>query len=113
MLAKYHGAGDADNVTVQLQYREMKDAIQNRKETNSTYLDFFKTRGNRWRLAIIISLGVISQYSGNALFSNYIDIVYEGAGITEQNQKLAVSQIMHWGSVSFAHLLFSSPPVRQ
>jgi hypothetical protein len=93
MLTKYHGAGDADNVTVQLQYREMKDAIQNRKENNSGYLDFFKTRGNRWRLAIIVSLGVISQYSGNALFSNYIDIVYEGAGITEQNQKLAVSTI--------------------
>ncbi|VUC36516.1 unnamed protein product [Clonostachys rosea] len=91
MLTKYHGAGDVDNVTVQLQYREMKDAIQNRKEKNATYLDFFKTRGNRWRLAIIISLGVISQYSGNALFSNYIDIVYVGAGITEQNQKLALS----------------------
>ncbi|CAG9945685.1 unnamed protein product [Clonostachys rosea f. rosea IK726] len=91
MLTKYHGAGDVDNVTVQLQYREMKDAIQNRKDKNATYLDFFKTRGNRWRLAIIISLGVISQYSGNALFSNYIDIVYVGAGITEQNQKLALS----------------------
>lgn len=91
MLAKYHGRGDIHNTTVQLQWLEMKDAIQSQKSKNATYLDFFKTRGNRWRLLIILSLGVISQYSGNALFSNYINIVYEGAGITKQNQKLAVS----------------------
>ena len=39
----------------------------------------------------IVSLGIISQYSGNALFSYYQDLVYEGAGITDQNQKLPVS----------------------
>lgn len=91
MLAQYHGQGDTHNTTVQLQWLEMKDAIQNEKSKNSTYMDFFKTRGNRWRLLIVLSLGVISQYSGNALFSNYINVVYEGAGITKQNQKLAVS----------------------
>jgi hypothetical protein len=57
----------------------------------TSYLDFFRTKGNRWRLAIVISLGVISQYSGNALLSNYMDAVYIGAGITNQNQKLAIS----------------------
>lgn len=57
----------------------------------TSYLDFFRTRGNRWRLAIIISLGIISQYSGNALFSNYMNTIYEGAGITMQSQKLAMS----------------------
>lgn len=57
----------------------------------SSYLDFFKTKGNRWRLAIIISIGVISQYSGNAVISNYMNAVYDGAGITDQNQKLGVS----------------------
>lgn len=94
VLAKHHGGGDVHNATVQFQYREIKDTIQSdRTQKNSTsYLDFLKTKGNRWRLAIIISLGIISQYSGNALFSNYIDIIYEGAGITEENQKLAVSQ---------------------
>lgn len=91
MLTKYHGGGDVHNVTVQYQFREIKDTIQGGGKNNSTYLDFLKTKGNRWRLAIIISLGVISQYSGNALFSNYIDVVYEGAGITQQNKKLAVS----------------------
>ena len=91
-MAKHHAGGDENNATVQFQYREIKETIQADHATKSTrYIDFFKTRGNMWRLAIIISLGIISQYSGNAIFSNYMDIIYEGAGIKEQNQKLAVS----------------------
>lgn len=57
---------------------------------NSSYLDFMKTRGNRYRLALLVSLGVISQYSGNALFSNYMNLIYNSMGITDQNQKIPV-----------------------
>lgn len=78
---------------MQFQYREIKQTIQaDRAAAKATsYSDFVKTRGNLWRLGIIVSLGIISQYSGNALFSNYMDIIYEGAGIKQQNKKLAVS----------------------
>lgn len=93
VLAKHHGGGDINNSTVQFQYREIKETIQaDRNAGRSTsYLDFVRTKGNRWRLAIIVSLGIISQYSGNALFSNYMDIIYEGAGITAEGNKLALS----------------------
>jgi len=93
VLTKHHGGGDVNNATVQFQYREIKETIQadSTIKKQSRYVDFFKTKGNRWRLAIIISLGVISQYSGNAIISNYMNIVYEGAGITGQNKKLGLS----------------------
>lgn len=93
MLAYYHANGNQNDATVQFEYLEMKDTIRMEVDAsrNSNYIDFFRTRGNRWRLAILISLGLISQYSGNALFSNYMNLVYEGAGITSQNQKMAVS----------------------
>lgn len=93
MLAFYHAEGDRNNATVQFSYQEMKETIRMEQDanTNSSYMDFVKTKGNRWRLAILISLGIISQYSGNALFSNYINLVYTGAGITSQNQKLGLS----------------------
>lgn len=95
VLTKHHGGGDENNATVQFQYREIKETIQaDRLNKKTSYMDFLRTKGNRWRLAIIISLGIISQYSGNALFSNYIDVVYEGAGITNQNSKLAVSYLL-------------------
>lgn len=92
VLVKHHGGGDANNATVLFEYREIKETIETERnlKKSTSYLDFFRTKGNRWRLAIVVSLGIISQYSGNALFSNYIDIIYEGAGITEQNKKLAV-----------------------
>ncbi|POR36715.1 Lactose permease [Tolypocladium paradoxum] len=93
VLVKHHGGGDANNATVLFEYREIKQTIETERSAkrSTSYLDFFKTKGNRWRLVIVISLGIISQYSGNALFSNYIDIIYEGAGIKEQNKKLALT----------------------
>ncbi|KAH1279127.1 hypothetical protein KXW98_002495 [Aspergillus fumigatus] len=93
VLTKYHGGGDVLNTVVQFEYREIKETIRLEKEagSKSSYIDFFRTKGNLWRLAIIVSLGIISQYSGNALFSNYMNQIYEGAGITSQNQKLALS----------------------
>lgn len=93
MLSYYHANGDKNNATVQFEYQEMRETIRMEidAKTNSGYMDFLRTRGNRWRLAILISLGVISQYSGNSLFSNYINLIYEGAGIKDQNKKMALS----------------------
>jgi sugar porter (SP) family MFS transporter len=93
VLAKHHGGGDENNATVQFQYREIKETISadSTVSKSSSYADFLKTKGNRWRLAIIISIGVISQYSGNAIISNYLNVIWEGAGITSQNDKLALS----------------------
>lgn len=103
-LAKWHANGNENNPTVQFEYREIKETLRIEKEvTGSTsYLDFFKTKGNRKRLAIIISIGIISQYSGNAVISNYVNLVYTTAGITGQSQKLGVRTNLHL--CPFAHL---------
>lgn len=91
-LAYYHANGDEQNATVQFEYREIKDTIrlEMQHQKNSSYLDFMRTPGNRYRLAILVSLGIISQYSGNALFSNYTSLIYNSMGITEQNKKIPV-----------------------
>lgn len=93
VLAKYHANGDKQNATVAFEFREIKETLRLEFEykKTSTYMDFLRTKGNRYRLSILISLGVISQYSGNALFSNYMNLIYEGAGIKDQNQKIPVS----------------------
>ncbi|KAH8664679.1 general substrate transporter [Xylariales sp. PMI_506] len=93
ILAKYHANGNDQNPTVQFEFREIRETLKLEKEANasSSYLDFMKTKGNRWRLAIIVSVGLISQYSGNAVISNYMNLVYQGAGITDQNVKLGIS----------------------
>ena len=92
-LAKYHANGNTHNATVQFEFREIKETLRLEFEykKSSSYLDFFRTRGNRYRLALLVSLGVISQYSGNALFSNYMNLIYNSMGITQQGQKIPVS----------------------
>ncbi|KAL2064513.1 hypothetical protein VTL71DRAFT_3650 [Oculimacula yallundae] len=92
-LAKWHANGNENNLTVQFEYREITETLRLEKEVNqsTSYLDFFRTKGNRWRLAIIISIGIISQYSGNAVISNYANLIYTNAGVTGQKQKLGLS----------------------
>lgn len=92
-LAKWHANGDENNSTLQFEFREIQETLRMEKDAakNSSYLDFMKTKGNRWRLAIIVSVAVISRYSGNAVISNYMNLIYKGAGINNQNKKLGIS----------------------
>lgn len=83
MLGYYHADGNEYDPIVQFEYAEMKETIRLEQlaKRSSSYTDFFKTKGNRYRLAIIISLGLFSQWSGNALFSYYANKVYAAAGV--------------------------------
>lgn len=93
ILGKYHANGNTQHPTVQFEYREIKEtlALEMEAKKSSSYLDFFKTKGNRYRLAVLISLGVFSQWSGNAIISNYSSLLYESAGVTGSTQKLGLS----------------------
>jgi hypothetical protein len=93
ILADYHANGDKTNATVRFEYREIRETLRLEFEfkKTSSYMDFLRTKGNRYRLALLISLGIISQYSGNALFSNYMNKIYDSMGVTSQNQKIPVS----------------------
>lgn len=93
ILAKYHANGDVNNPTVQFEYREIKETIKMEMEAknNSSYLDFFRTKGNRYRFWVLVSLGVFSQWSGNAIISNYVSHLYDQAGVIDSTSKLGLS----------------------
>lgn len=93
ILAKYHANGNAQDPTVQFEYAEIKETIRLEMEhkATSSYADFFRTKGNRYRLAILLSLGVFSQWSGNAIISNYSSKLYDSAGVTDSNAKLGLA----------------------
>ncbi|KAI1824501.1 general substrate transporter [Xylaria intraflava] len=92
ILAHYHANGNVNDATVQFEYIEIKETIKLEMEakTNSSYLDFFKTKGNRYRLVVLLSLGLFSQWSGNAIISNYSNVLYTQAGITSATQKFGL-----------------------
>jgi hypothetical protein len=74
------------------EYAEMKETIRIEflHQKTSSYMDFIRTKGNRKRLMMIVSLGLFSQWSGNALISYYAAIIYKGAGITSQTDQLGL-----------------------
>ncbi|KAF1355846.1 general substrate transporter [Lizonia empirigonia] len=93
ILGKYHANGDINNPTVQFEYAEIKETLRLEflyKKTSS-YLDFFKTRGNRYRLMLLASLGLFSQWSGNGLVSYYATDVYQSIGITDADTQLGLN----------------------
>ncbi|KAL2131657.1 hypothetical protein VTI74DRAFT_4753 [Chaetomium olivicolor] len=92
ILAKYHANGNVNNATVQFEFREIKETLRIEYENSksSSYLDFFRTKGNRYRLIILISLGLFSQWSGNAIISNYSSTLYETAGVHDSTAKLGL-----------------------
>lgn len=93
ILAKYHADGNADHPTVQFEFREIRDTIKLEQAADSStkYIDFFKTKGNRYRLAILLSLGIFSQWSGNAVVSSYSTRLYIAAGMESETDRLILS----------------------
>ncbi|KAF2004283.1 general substrate transporter [Amniculicola lignicola CBS 123094] len=93
ILSFYHANGDSSNATVQFEYQEIKETLrlefQFRK--SSSYLDFLKTKGNRYRLMLLASLGLFSQWSGNGLVSYYATDVFKSIGITDGDTQLGLN----------------------
>ena len=83
VLGYYHADGNSDDPLVAFEFEEIRETLRLEflAKKSSSYLDFFKTKGNRYRLLLIISLGLFSQWSGNALTSYYANQVYASAGV--------------------------------
>jgi MFS family permease len=92
ILARYHADGDDQNATVQFEYLEIRETLrlEYRDAKSSSYLDFFKTKGNRYRLLLVMGLGLFSQWSGNGLTSYYFSLVMDSVGITDSNTQFEV-----------------------
>jgi sugar porter (SP) family MFS transporter len=92
MLAYYHADDDITDPTVQFEFEEIKETLRLEflAKKSSSYFDFFRTKGNRYRLALIITAGLFSQWSGNALISYYANIIYKSAGVTSARAGLGL-----------------------
>ncbi|KAF1921369.1 general substrate transporter [Ampelomyces quisqualis] len=93
ILGKYHADGDTSDPTVQFEYAEIKETLRLEflYQKHSSYLDFFRTKGNRYRLMLLASLGLFSQWSGNGLTSYYATDVYESIGIMDSDTQLGLN----------------------
>jgi MFS family permease len=93
VLQNIHAGGATDSALVAYEVSEISNAIAIEKEisANASYLDMIKTRGNRHRLFISISLGVFSQWCGNGVVSYYLAMVLSTVGITSVTDQTLIS----------------------
>ncbi|SCO90265.1 related to hexose transporter protein [Fusarium oxysporum] len=83
ILSKYHSGTEEPTELVLLQVAEITGAIEFESSMeSSSYLQFFRTKGNRHRLFLVVSLGFIIQWCGNQLVGSYISLVLTSIGIT-------------------------------
>lgn len=92
---KWHAEGDENDDFVQLEFAEIKAAIEFDKTTGQgDWADFFKTKGNRKRLIILTAIGFFSQWSGNGLISYYLKYVMDAVGLTDAQTQLGINGAM-------------------
>jgi hypothetical protein len=92
IFAHWHGEGNENDDFIQLEYAEVKAAIELDKESDKTgWTDFFKTPGNRKRITIITAIGFFSQWSGNGLISYYLKFVMDNVGMTDPQTQLGIN----------------------
>jgi hypothetical protein len=108
ILAYYHANGDEHDEVVQLEYTEIVTALAVEKDANKfSFLDFVRTPGNRKCLIIIISMGLFSQWSGNALISYYLTPILSNLGINPAQTQLDINAgLTSWNLVTNMYLAF-------
>lgn len=93
VLAKYHANGDTSDELVIFEFNEMKTAIETEAAATAgvSYLSFFKTKGNKKRLYILVCIGFTSQWAGNNVISYYLPQILSTIGITSASAQTGVN----------------------
>lgn len=104
ILAKYHAAGDATASLVAFEMTEIEKSITMEREANRStgYLDMFRTKGNRRRLMITVSLGIFIQWVGNGVVSYYLALILETVGITTVTNQTMINGFLNLWNLLWA-----------
>lgn len=92
MLMKHHGGNDNTEL-VHYELMEISAALQVEREyvKAASYVDMFKTPGNRHRLFISVTLAFFAQWAGNGVVSYYLPIVLAAVNVTSVRDQTLIS----------------------
>jgi sugar porter (SP) family MFS transporter len=103
ILTKYHAEGDSQSEFLKFEMAEIDNAIETEKaNTLSSWFEWIRTPASRYRLCIIVSLGFMIQWCGNALISYYLSLVLNSVGITKPKTQLLIN-----GGITIMGLVFA------
>ncbi|CAF3498307.1 unnamed protein product [Fusarium graminearum] len=109
VVAEHHAGGDVNSPLVIYETDEIINTIKAEQEAHASasYADMLKTKGNRWRLLISVSLGIFSQWSGNGVVSYYLAMVLQTVGITSVTHQTLISACLQLRSRGFSVMWIS------
>jgi sugar porter (SP) family MFS transporter len=92
VLAKYHSEGEEGSRLVQFEMAEIDYTLEQEKaQSTGSWMEWFRSRANIHRFCVIVSLGFMIQWCGNALISNYLHLVLNSLGITNTKTQLVIN----------------------
>jgi hypothetical protein len=66
IFVKYHAGGDQNSALVEI---EQTGHLEEAAANQSSYMDMLRTKGNRHRLFISVTLGIFTQWNGVGIVS--------------------------------------------
>lgn len=104
ILTKYHAGGDADSPLVTFEMAEISSALEAERlnQTSTSWLDLVRTKGNRHRSFISVTLGIYSQWNGVGIVSYYLAPTLAAVGIKSVTQQTLISAFLQIWNLIFA-----------
>lgn len=92
IVSKYHAEGDESSQLLHFEMAEIDHAIEMEKaQAVTSWMEWVRTSANRYRLFIVVTVGFIIQWCGNALISYYLHLVLNSIGITSTKTQLLIN----------------------
>lgn len=104
LMVNIHAGGDTSSILVRDEFEEIEKTIAHEQKASEgvSYTEMIKTPGNRHRLFITISLGILSQWVGNGVLSYYLALMLDTIGITTVTNQTLISGCLQIWNLIFA-----------
>lgn len=102
VLERICGAENTDLVNYEM--FEITETLRVEQEATSSasYVEMTRTKGNRHRLLITITIAFFSQWAGQGVISYYLPLVLDTVGITSTRDQTLISACMQIWNLIFA-----------
>lgn len=91
-LAKYHANGDQNDPIIELEMHEIATALALEEQSKMTsWPNILKSKANRRRLGICLSVSVLTLWNGQGVISYYFSPILDSVGITDTTQQTGIN----------------------
>lgn len=103
VLVKYHANGNEDDEIVALELDEITQALALERDSRAaSWGQLLRSRPNRKRLGIVLSVAILTLWNGQGVISYYFSPILDSIGITRTDQQTGIN-----GGMSVWNLLCS------